>query len=970
MTDLEEPTKQENTDENIPNRDHIHDNSSSSPEDGLDLDRIHISPVPKFFGFKQFKKLLEKHLSGIDIRKVRQMKFDAYVSFKSPEDAQLAISKLNGLEVKKTVLKVQLAQTEIKSFVSSNREIKPKTAKESVTKLADVPYNEQLQQKAKESSKLCERLLVELKKANVDDADKLRATQLVKEVLPSPKIRAYRNKCEFTIGLTREGNVCVGFVGGRFSQNEHHIIPIDDVDNITKTMKRIVVAVAEFVQSSGLPPFDEFARVGVWKMLTVREFGGDVMLILTVNPLEDREKEESLKKEFCSRFLDPSTFERGFRVTSLFWHSIANCSDQVAYEHIGGAPYIYETLLGCRFRVSPSAFFQTNSQAASVLYTTVGESCGLSSTHTTLSAEKKEDSEELSRKRPRLDGGTNDEEECDSELIEASNSTILLDICCGTGTIGQCVLQEFRRKNKVCCIGVDVVESAIVDARENAKANGMGENMCRYIAGKAEDVFPSLRFHIPPGFDLQQSNVVGVLDPPRCGVHEKVVLGCRMMDTLRRLVFVSCNPAAAMKNVVDLCRPTSKKYGGRPFKLVSIQPVDMFPQTPHIDCFAFLLEMTDTQGKVITCKAAVAWQAKAPLSIETIEVAPPQAHEVRVKILYTAVCHTDVYTLDGHDPEGLFPVVLGHEGAGVVESVGEGVTSFQPGDHVIPLYIPQCKECEYCKNPKTNLCQKIRIPQGNGVMPNGSSRFTCKGKQLFHFMGCSTFAEYTVVADISLCKIKSEAPLNKVCLLGCGISTGYGAVVNTCKVEPGSTVAVWGLGAVGLAVIMGAKVVGAKRIVAIDIRENKFDIARQFGATDCVNPKSVPDGKSLQSWLVENFDGGFDYTFECIGSVQTMRQALEAAHKGWGVSCIIGVAAAGQEISTRPFQLVTGRTWKGSAFGGWKSVDSVPKLVEEYMAKKIKVDEFITHHFKIDDINSALDVLHKGESLRSVISFA
>ncbi|VDM63607.1 unnamed protein product [Angiostrongylus costaricensis] len=380
-----------------------------------------------------------------------------------------------------------------------------------------------------------------------------------------------------------------------------------------------------------------------------------------------------------------------------------------------------------------------------------------------------------------------------------------------------------------------------------------------------------------------------------------------------------------------------------------------------------MAEISDTQGKVIACKAAVAWEAKAPLSIENIDVAPPQAHEVRIKVFYAAVCHTDAYTLDGHDPEGIFPVVLGHEGAGVVESVGEGVTAFKPGDHVIPLYVPQCKECKFCLNPKTNLCQKIRVSQGNGVMPNGTTRFSCNGKRLYHFMGCSTFSEYTVVADISLCKINPKAPLEKVCLLGCGVSTGYGAVLNTCKVEPGSTVAVWGLGAVGLAVIMGAKLVGAKRIVAIDVMESKFEAARRFGATDCVNPKSVPDGKSVQTWLVENYDGGFDYTFECIGNVNTMRQALEASHKGWGVSCIIGVAAAGQEISTRPFQLVTGRTWIGSAFGGWKSVDSVPELVDDYLESKIKLDEFITHNFKFDELNLAFDVLHRGESLRSVV---
>lgn len=378
--------------------------------------------------------------------------------------------------------------------------------------------------------------------------------------------------------------------------------------------------------------------------------------------------------------------------------------------------------------------------------------------------------------------------------------------------------------------------------------------------------------------------------------------------------------------------------------------------------------MSETAGKPITCRAAVAWEAKKPLSIETIEVAPPKAHEVRIKVLFNAVCHTDAYTLDGHDPEGIFPVILGHEGAGIVESVGEGVNGFQPGDHVIPLYVPQCRECKFCQNPKTNLCQKIRVTQGNGVMPDGTSRFTCNGKEIFHFMGTSTFSEYTVVADISLAKVDPKAPLDKVCLLGCGVSTGYGAVLNTCQVEKGSTVAVWGLGAVGLAVIMGAKIVGASHIVAIDTNTTKFATAQQFGATECVNPKDCPEGKSFQAWLVDRFDGGFDYTFECIGNVNTMRQALEAAHKGWGVSCIIGVAGAGQEIATRPFQLVTGRTWKGSAFGGWKSVESVPKLVHEYMEKKIELDAFVTHTFALDKVNEAFDAMHKGESLRSVIT--
>ncbi|KAM9143828.1 uncharacterized protein ACDP82_007541 [Pangshura tecta] len=370
---------------------------------------------------------------------------------------------------------------------------------------------------------------------------------------------------------------------------------------------------------------------------------------------------------------------------------------------------------------------------------------------------------------------------------------------------------------------------------------------------------------------------------------------------------------------------------------------------------------------VIKCKAAVAWEAGKPLSIEEVEVAPPKAHEVRIKVVATAVCHTDAYTLSGADPEGCFPVILGHEGAGIVESVGEGVTKLKPGDTVIPLYVPQCGECKFCLNPKTNLCQKIRVTQGKGLMPDGTSRFTCKGKQIYHFMGTSTFSEYTIVADISVAKIDAAAPLDKVCLLGCGISTGYGAVINTAKVEPGSTCAVFGLGGVGLAVIMGCKVAGASRIIGVDLNKDKFAKAKEFGATECINPQDFK--KPIQEVLVELTDGGVDYSFECIGNVGVMRAALESCHKGWGVSVIVGVAAAGQEISTRPFQLVTGRTWKGTAFGGWKSVESVPKLVAEYMSKKIKVDEFVTHTLPFDKINEAFELMHAGKSIRSVLKF-
>uniref|UniRef100_A0AAR2LW57 S-(hydroxymethyl)glutathione dehydrogenase n=1 Tax=Pygocentrus nattereri TaxID=42514 RepID=A0AAR2LW57_PYGNA len=339
-----------------------------------------------------------------------------------------------------------------------------------------------------------------------------------------------------------------------------------------------------------------------------------------------------------------------------------------------------------------------------------------------------------------------------------------------------------------------------------------------------------------------------------------------------------------------------------------------------------------TAGTVIKCKAAVAWEAGKPLSLEEVEVAPPKAQEVRVKIHATGVCHTDAYTLSGSDPEGLFPVILGHEGAGTVESVGEGVTKFKPG------YLH---------------------PNPQGLMPDKTTRFTCKGKPVFHFMGTSTFSEYTVVAEISLAKVEESAPLDKVCLLGCGISTGYGAALNIAKVEAGSTCAVFGLGAVGLAAAMGCKAASATRIIGIDINPDKFEIAKKFGVTEYVNPKD--HSKPIQEVLVEMTDGGVDYSFECIGNVGIMRAALEACHKGWGTSVIIGVAGAGQEISTRPFQLVTGRTWKGTAFGGWKSVESVPKLVDDYMNKKLMVDEFVTHTMPFAQINEAFDIMHAGK---------
>ena len=366
-------------------------------------------------------------------------------------------------------------------------------------------------------------------------------------------------------------------------------------------------------------------------------------------------------------------------------------------------------------------------------------------------------------------------------------------------------------------------------------------------------------------------------------------------------------------------------------------------------------------------RAAVAFEAGKPLEIETVQLEGPRAGEVLVEMKATGICHTDAFTLSGDDPEGLFPAILGHEGAGVVVEVGEGVTSLAVGDHVIPLYTPECRECDYCLNPKTNLCQSIRETQGQGLMPDGSSRFSYKGKQVLHYMGCSTFANFSVVPEIALAKIRKDAPFDKVCYIGCGVTTGIGAVVNTAKVEPGSTVVVFGLGGIGLNVIQGARMVGAKQIIGVDINNDRKALGAQFGMTDFVNPKEVKG--DIVGHLVEMTGGGADYSFECIGNVTTMRQALECAHKGWGESIIIGVAGAGQEISTRPFQLVTGRSWRGTAFGGARGRTDVPAIVDWYMDGKINIDDLITHTMPLEEINKGFDLMHEGTSIRSVVIY-
>ena len=373
------------------------------------------------------------------------------------------------------------------------------------------------------------------------------------------------------------------------------------------------------------------------------------------------------------------------------------------------------------------------------------------------------------------------------------------------------------------------------------------------------------------------------------------------------------------------------------------------------------------QVQSIKCKAAIAWGPGQPLSIEEVEVMPPQAGEVRVRIVATGVCHTDAFTLSGEDPEGVFPCILGHEGGGIVESVGEGVTSVKVGDHVIPLYTPECGECKFCKSGRTNLCQKIRTTQGKGLMPDGTTRFSKDGQPIYHYMGTSTFSEYTVLPEISIAKVDPAAPLEEVCLLGCGVTTGIGAVMNTAKVKEGESVAIFGLGGIGLSAVIGARLAKAGRIIAIDINESKFELARKLGATDCINPNDYD--KPIQEVIVEMTDGGVDFSFECIGNVKVMRAALECCHKGWGESVIIGVAGAGQEISTRPFQLVTGRVWRGSAFGGVRGRSELPSYVQRYMQGEFRLDDFITHTLPLEQINEAFDLMHEGKSIRTVIHY-
>jgi S-(hydroxymethyl)glutathione dehydrogenase/alcohol dehydrogenase len=367
-------------------------------------------------------------------------------------------------------------------------------------------------------------------------------------------------------------------------------------------------------------------------------------------------------------------------------------------------------------------------------------------------------------------------------------------------------------------------------------------------------------------------------------------------------------------------------------------------------------------------RAAIAFEAGKPLTIGEVDISGPKAGEVLVEVMATGICHTDAYTLSGADPEGLFPAILGHEGAGIVRETGAGVTSLKPGDHVIPLYTPECRQCKTCLSQRSNLCTSIRATQGKGVMPDGTSRFTCEGTQIMHYMGCSTFSNFTVLPEIALAKVRQDAPFEKICYIGCGVTTGIGAVINTAKVWPGANVAIFGLGGIGLNVIQGARLVGADRIIGVDINPARQEMARRFGMNHFVNPDEVGRDKVVQA-IQDLTDGGADFSFECIGNTAVMRQALECTHRGWGTSVIIGVAASGQEISTRPFQLVTGRNWRGTAFGGARGRTDVPKIVDWYMEGKIEIDPLITHVLPLEKINEGFDLMHEGKSIRSVVVF-
>ncbi|VDN58855.1 unnamed protein product [Dracunculus medinensis] len=531
-----------------------------------------------------------RYVKGYTVKKIRHLGDTVYFSLATSSEAHEVIKLLNGFNIKGRIITAKIAPYDVKLSLNKNPS-KIRSAKEIVTPLGDCEYDKQLELKMQAVSRVVKKLIKELDKANIAEARKLSVSKLVEPIRPSPVVKCYRNKCEFTVGRTINKDICVGFVGGRFALNEHHVIPIDTCDNISSHMKRIVKTFEEFIIGTGEPPFDESERKGCWRMLTVREFAGDVMLIVTVYPLEDLEKEILLKNLFIAQFLRPENFiepTRKFRVTSLYWQRLINASDAAQYEHIGGTPYIYETILNIQFRVSPAAFFQTNSSCAAVLYSLIVEKCGF--INSDILAKYVVSEEELCSENDAMKQPDEKKRKIVSTLKsdQALFNTLLLDICCGTGTIGICVLKLLKCRGKRYLIGIECVHDAVEDARSNAIANGFDGDEFQFITGKAEVILPNIKQYIPASFNLSSSKVIGILDPPRAGVPVKVIQGCRKLSDLCRLIYVSCNPSLVKKNLVDLCRPTSKKYEGKPFCIKSITPVDMFPKTSHCECVIYL----------------------------------------------------------------------------------------------------------------------------------------------------------------------------------------------------------------------------------------------------------------------------------------------------------------------------------------------------------------------------------------------
>ncbi|KAK6108207.1 Methyltransferase domain family protein [Brugia pahangi] len=556
--------------------------------------RVQIRNIPPYLKYKQVKELLSKQLNKSVVKNIRHTGITVFFSLPTPNEAAAAVQIFDGFKMKGRILQARIAQPEqLKAKPLSNDQIK-RTARERVTPLADIPYSEQLEIKMKDVKRIAMIFLKEMIVAHVNGANRIDIESLIESIRPSPRITGYRNKCEFTIGHNIDGHICVGFVGGRFAANEHFVVPVDTCDNISAHMKRIVGAFEKLVLESGESPFNEFQRKGVWKMLSIREFGSDVMMIVTIFPMEDKESENALKKLVEERFLqlgnlsDENSF---FRITSLYWQRLANASDPVIYEHIAGAPYIYEIILDARFRVSPSSFFQTNSACAAILYKTIAEKCGLCNVDNAAAQEAinadivtavfEKDLEEFAYEN--IDGPKTKIRKLEKVDTFEQQATLILDICCGTGTIGISLMKLAKTVSRKFLVGIEIIPEAVEDATINAIDNNLPSDSYKFVVGKAENIFFRLERLLPSWIDLKTVNIIGVIDPPRAGIHEKVVIGCRALTQLKKIAFVSCNPSLAMKNMVDLCRPTSKKFAGEPFKLTSITPVDMFPQTSHCE---------------------------------------------------------------------------------------------------------------------------------------------------------------------------------------------------------------------------------------------------------------------------------------------------------------------------------------------------------------------------------------------------